>query len=161
MHGHNSSRGHRKERFMEKNSLCCCKNLARVGADGIYRAVMSLHLCNGCKGIHVPELEGASPAAAEQNRHTRHQAKSTNPVLMSIRNLLKERRQAHKSHRAAKNSGGTSSEVEKSQVVSLIPVLQQFCHMALGGFCTFRARRVLTSKSVSFCEIVLQNKKKI
>lgn len=79
---------------MEKNSLCCCENLAGVGADGIYRAVVPLHLPNGCEGIHIPELEGASPAAAEQNRRTGHQAKSTNPVLMSIRNLLKERRQA-------------------------------------------------------------------
>lgn len=55
---------------------------------------MSLHLPNGGEGIHVPELEGASPAAAEQNRHAGHQAKGTNPVLVSIRNLLKQRRQS-------------------------------------------------------------------
>lgn len=84
-----------KGRFMEKkNSLCCCENLAGVGADCIYRTVMSLHLPSGCKGIHIPELEGASSAATEQNRSARYQAKSTHPVFMSIRNLLKKRRQA-------------------------------------------------------------------
>lgn len=80
---------------MEKrNSLCSCENLAGVGADCIDRAVMSLCLPSGYEGIHIPELEGASSAAAEQNWSTRYQAKSTHPVFMSIRNLLKKRRQA-------------------------------------------------------------------
>jgi len=108
---------------------------------------VSLHLPNGREGIHIPELEGASSAAAEQNWSIRHQAKSTHPVFMSIRNLLKKRRQA-RLNRAAKTSRGTSAEMEKSQVLSLIPVLQQIRYMVLGisqpcAFSSLRARRVL------------------
>lgn len=92
LHGQKSSRSYGKERFREKkNSLRCRENLAGVGADCIYRAVVSLHLPNGCEAIHVPEFEGASSAAAEQNRSARYQAKSTHPVFMSVRNLLKKR----------------------------------------------------------------------
>lgn len=103
----------------KKNSLSCRENLAGVGADCIYRAVMSLHLPDGCEGFHIPELEGAASAATEQNWSARYQPKSTHPVFMSIRNLLKKRRQA-----CLTGLQKLLAEMEKSKVLSLIPVLQ-------------------------------------
>lgn len=85
------------EKGLEKrNSLCCCENMAGVSADCIYRTVMSFHLPNLSEGVHIPELEGASSAAAEQNWSTSgQQTESTHPVFMSIRNLLKDRKKAN------------------------------------------------------------------
>lgn len=61
-----------------------------VGADGIDGAVVALDLTNGCEVVHVPDLDEACPAGAQQHGPARHKGQGTHPVLVSIGDLLWE-----------------------------------------------------------------------
>lgn len=61
---------------------------------GIDGTVMTSHLSNWHKSIHIPEFQNAASAAAEQNWVAWHQAQGTDPVLVCIWDLLGENRES-------------------------------------------------------------------
>jgi len=63
-----------------------------INTYGIDRTLMTLHLSNWHKGIYVPEFQNAPSAATEQNWVAWYHFQGTDPILMCIWNLLKEKR---------------------------------------------------------------------
>lgn len=57
-----------REKSHRKNLLGCSKNVGGIDTYGIDRTIMTLHLSDWHKSIHVPKLQNASSAATEQNR---------------------------------------------------------------------------------------------
>jgi hemolysin-activating ACP:hemolysin acyltransferase len=84
-----------------------------IDTDGIDRTVMTLHLSNWHKGIHVPEFQNAPSAATEQNRVARHHSQGTDPILVCIWNLLREKKRNQQLKGNLPNL--TSSHQNKSQ----------------------------------------------
>ena len=75
-----------------KNLLSCSKNVGGISTYGIDRTLMSFHLSNWHKGIYVPEFQNAPSAATEQNWVAWYHFQGTDPILMCIWNLLREKR---------------------------------------------------------------------
>jgi hemolysin-activating ACP:hemolysin acyltransferase len=65
-----------------------------VNTNGIDGTVMTSHLSNGHKSVHIPEFQNAASAATQQNRMAWHQAQGTHPVFVCIWDLLKRREKA-------------------------------------------------------------------
>lgn len=61
-----------------------------VGADGIDGAVMALDLTNGCEVVHIPDLDEACSAGAQQHGSAGNKGQGTYPILVSIGDLLWE-----------------------------------------------------------------------
>lgn len=64
------------------------EDVLAVGADGIDGAVMALDLINGCEVVHIPDLDEARPAGAQQHGPAGYKGQGTHPVLVSIGDLL-------------------------------------------------------------------------
>lgn len=62
--------------------------MAAVGGDAVNGALMTLQLPQGPQGVRVPQLEHATSAAAEQGRGSGDHTQSTNPVAVSVGDLL-------------------------------------------------------------------------
>lgn len=61
-----------------------------VGADGIDGAVVALDLTNGCEVVHIPDLDEAGPAGAQQHGPAGYKGQGAHPVLVSVGDLLDE-----------------------------------------------------------------------
>lgn len=77
-----------------ENLLGCSENMGGIHTYGIDGTVVTSHLSNWHKSIHVPEFQDATSAAAEQNRVAWHQAQGTDPVLVCVWDLLGENRES-------------------------------------------------------------------
>lgn len=65
-----------------------------IGADGVDGAVVTPDLSDGREVIHVPDLDDARAAGAQQHGAARDKGQGTHPVLVCIGDLLrKEQRQ--------------------------------------------------------------------
>lgn len=63
-----------------------------INTYGIDRTIMTFHLSDWHKVIHVPEFQNAPSAATEQNWVGWHHSQGTDPILMCIWNLLREKK---------------------------------------------------------------------
>lgn len=59
-----------------------------IGADGVDGAVVALDLTNGCEVVHIPDLDEARSAGAQQHGSARYKGQGAHPVLVSIGDLL-------------------------------------------------------------------------
>lgn len=64
------------------------EDLFGIGADGIYWAVMAFNFSNGREVVHVPHLEHAPPAGAEEHGPSGNERQSTHPILVRVWDLL-------------------------------------------------------------------------
>lgn len=61
-----------------------------IGADGIDGAVVPLDLTDGREVVHVPDLDDARTAGAEQHGAAWDEGQGAHPVLVCIGDLLRE-----------------------------------------------------------------------
>lgn len=61
-----------------------------VGAYGVNGAVVTSDLSDGREVVHIPHLQHAAAATAQQHGPTRDVRQRTHPVLVSVGDLLRE-----------------------------------------------------------------------
>lgn len=74
------------------------EDLPGVGADGVDGAVVTSDLSDGGEVVHVPHLEHAAAAGAQQHGPPRDVGQRAHPVLVGVGDLLQRRDTRGKLH---------------------------------------------------------------